>query len=296
MMDILLDRFLNFLVVEKGLSPNTLEGYSRDLNRYLRFLEAKGETDLSRTQTEDLYAYLMDLKQNRFSPRTQARHLSALKSFYRFLQEEGIRPDNPARPLRGPKPLRSLPKTLSEKEVDLLIGRPRTDSPTGLRDAALLEVLYATGLRVSELTGLTLDQLDLETPLIRTLGKGSKERLVPLGRSAYQALKAYLEKGRPALIKNPMVPWVFLNRLGGRLTRQGFWKILKSYGARCGLSLKVSPHTLRHTFATHLLEGGADLRSIQTLLGHADISTTQIYTLVTREHLREVYRRFHPRA
>lgn len=296
MMDISLDRFLNFLIVEKGLSPNTLEGYSRDLNRYFRFLESKGISDLIQTQTEDLYEYLNSLRREGLSLRTQARILSALKSFYRFLQEESLRPDNPALPLRGPKTLRTLPKTLSEKEVEDLIDRTGKDSPAGLRDAALVEVLYATGLRVSELTGLTLMQLDLEAPLIRTMGKGSKERLVPLGRSAHLALKTYLEKGRPALVKHPMTSWVFLNRRGGRLTRQGFWKILKGYGTQAGISKKLSPHTLRHTFATHLLEGGADLRSIQTLLGHADISTTQIYTQITREHLREVYRRYHPRA
>lgn len=241
MSHLLLDRFLHYLIVEKGLSPNTLEGYSRDLIRYFRFLDRKGISDLSRSRTEDLYEYLLLLKKAQFSPRTQARHLSALKSFHRFLQEEGIRPDNPALPLRGPKPVRGLPKTLSEREVESLIGRPRSDTPTGLRDAALLEVLYATGLRVSELIGLTLDQLDLEAPLIRTKGKGSKERLVPIGRSALRVLTTYLEKGRPAFIKKPGNPWVFLNRRGGRLSRQGVWKILKNYGFQAGITKNISP-------------------------------------------------------
>ena len=296
MMDIPLDRFLNFLVVEKGLSPNTLEAYSRDLIQYFRFLESKGISDLSLTQSETLYEYLGTLRSRKLSGRTQARILSALRSFYRFLQEESLRTDNPTLPLQSPKSKRTLPKTLSELEVETLIRQPNTGTPRGLRDAVMLEVLYATGLRVSELIALTLDQLELEAHLIRTMGKGSKERLVPIGKIASQCLREYLLKGRPPLLKNPMAPWVFVNNRGGRLTRQGFWKILRQYGQKAGILKKVSPHTLRHTFATHLLEGGADLRSIQTMLGHADISTTQIYTLVTHEHLREVYRRYHPRA
>ena len=232
----------------------------------------------------------------KLSGRTQARILSALRSFYRFLQEESLRKDNPTLPLQGPKPRRTLPHTLSELEVETLIHQPKTESPRGLRDAAMLEVLYATGLRVSELISLTLDQLELEAHLIRTIGKGSKERLVPIGKAATRCLTEYLDKGRPPLLKYPMAPYVFLNNRGGRLSRQGFWKILGQYGRQAGILKKISPHTLRHTFATHLLEGGADLRSIQTMLGHADISTTQIYTLVTHEHLREAYRRYHPRA
>lgn len=296
MFDIPLDRFLHFLVVEKGLSPNTLEAYSRDLTQYFRFLESRGIKDILKTETDILYEYLGTLKAKKLSSRTQARILSALRSFYRFLQEESLRKDNPALPLQGPKPKRSLPKTLSEMEVETLIHQPKTESPRGLRDAAMLEVLYATGLRVSELVALTLDQLELEAHLIRTMGKGSKERLVPIGKTASRCLMNYLEKGRPRLLKKQMAPWVFLNNRGGRLSRQGFWKILGQYGREAGIPKKISPHTLRHTFATHLLEGGADLRSIQTMLGHADISTTQIYTLVTHEHLREVYRRYHPRA
>jgi len=296
MLDIPLDHFLNYLVVEKGLSPNTLEAYSRDLTQYFRFLESQGIKDILRTKADTLYEYLGTLKTRKLSSRTQARILSALRSFYRFLQEESLRKDNPTLPLQGPKPKRTLPKTLSELEVEALIHQPKTDSPRGLRDAAMLEVLYATGLRVSELISLTLDQLELEAHLIRTMGKGSKERLVPIGKAASRCLMDYLEKGRLPLLKHLMVPWVFLNNRGGRLSRQGFWKILRQYGRQAGILKKISPHTLRHTFATHLLEGGADLRSIQTMLGHADISTTQIYTLVTHEHLREVYRRYHPRA
>jgi integrase/recombinase XerD len=296
MNDLILDQFLNFLLVEKGLSSNTLESYSRDLIYYFRFLEAKGITDLSQTHPETLYEYLGSLKARKLSSRTQARTLSAIKSFYRFMQEESLRKDNPALPLQGPKPKRSLPKTLSETEVETLLHQPKPGSPRGLRDVAMLEVLYATGLRVSELVGLTLDQLELEAHLLRTMGKGSKERLVPIGNTASTHLLEYLQKGRNILLKERHVPWVFVNNRGGQLSRQGFWKILRDYGRQAGITKKISPHTLRHTFATHLLEGGADLRSIQTMLGHADISTTQIYTLVTSEHLREAYRRYHPRA
>jgi integrase/recombinase XerD len=296
MMDLILDRFLNFLVVEKGLSSNTLEAYSRDLNDYFRFLEGQNLTDIAETGQDTLYAYLGTLRQRNLSSRTQARILSAIKSFYRFLQEEALRKDNPALPIHGPKAPRGLPKTLSEMEVESLLSQPGGDSPRGLRDKALLEVLYATGLRVSELIALTLDHLELEAHFIRTMGKGSKERLVPIGREATRALTEYLQSGRNRLVKDQRSPWVFVNSRGNRLTRQGFWKILRQYAARAGITKSISPHTLRHTFATHLLEGGADLRSIQTMLGHADISTTQIYTMVTSEHLREAYRRYHPRA
>ncbi len=296
MKEIILDRFLYFLVVEKGLSPNTLEAYSRDLIRYVQFLESKGISDFSQTYSETLYDYLGTLRTRKLSSRTQARILSALKSFYRFLQEESLRNNNPALPLQGPKPKRTLPKTLSKQEMETLLHQPKTDSPRGLRNTAMLEVLYATGLRVSELISLTLDQLELDAHLIRTMGKGSKERLVPIGQTASRHLLEYLQKGRPLLLKAPMSPWVFVNSRGSRLSRQGLWKILRQYGRQAGILKDISPHTLRHSFATHLLEGGADLRSIQTMLGHADISTTQIYTLVTPEHLREAYRRFHPRA
>jgi len=296
MFDELLDRFINFLRVEKGLSPNTLESYSRDLVGYLRFLEARGITAVLLTQTDTLYEYLKTLRARDLSSRSQARALSALRSFYRFLQEEGLRADDPLLPLQSPKPKRTLPKTLSGLEVENLLEQPRPDSPRGLRDAAMLEVLYAAGLRVSEIISLTLDQLELETQLIRTVGKGSKERLIPISSLALRRLEEYLASGRKPLLQGRSAPYVFLNHRGRRLTRQGFWKILKQYGRQAGINRPISPHTLRHSFATHLLKGGADLRSIQTLLGHADISTTQIYTSVTSEHLREVYRRYHPRA
>ncbi len=241
MSDILLDRFLHFLVVEKGLSSNTLEAYSRDLIQYFRFLETQGIKDILQTQTETLYGFLGTLRTRKLSGRSQARILSALRSFYRFLQEEALRKDNPALPLQGPKPKRTLPHTLSEMEVETLIHQPKTESPRGLRDAAMLEVLYATGLRVSELIALTLDQLELEAHLIRTVGKGSKERLVPIGKAASRCLLEYLEKGRPHLLKQPMVPWVFINNRGGRLSRQGFWKILRQYGRQAGILKRFLP-------------------------------------------------------
>jgi integrase/recombinase XerD len=296
MFDEYLDRFIHFLRVEKGLAANTLEAYSRDLVAFLRFLEARGIADLAEPRAETLYAYLKDLRARDLSSRSQARSLSALRSFFRFLQEEGLRKDNPLLPLQSPKPGRSLPKTLSGLEVENLLRQPRTDHPLGLRDGAMLEVLYASGLRVSEIVSLTLNQLELEAGLIRAIGKGSKERLIPFSSLARRRLEEYLLSGRKHLLKGKASPYVFVNSRGGRLSRQGFWKILGAYCRQAGITRKVSPHTLRHSFATHLLEGGADLRSIQTLLGHADISTTQIYTSVTSEHLREVYRRYHPRA
>jgi integrase/recombinase XerD len=296
MFDEYLDRFIHFLRVEKGLAPNTLEAYSRDLLAFLRFLETQGITGLAEPRADILYAYLKALRSRELSSRSQARGLSALRSFFRFLQEEGVRKDNPLLPLRGPKPGRTLPKTLSGLEVENLLRQPRTDRPLGLRDGAMLEVLYASGLRVSEIVSLTLNQLELEAGLIRVIGKGSKERLLPISSLARRRLEEYLISGRQHLLKGRASPYLFVNSRGGRLSRQGFWKILGAYCRQAGIARRVSPHTLRHSFATHLLEGGADLRSIQTLLGHADISTTQIYTSVTSEHLREVYRRYHPRA
>ena len=296
MFDEFLDRFIHFLRVEKGLAANTLEAYSRDLQDFLRFLESREITDLTEPRAETLYEYLKVLRSRELSSRSQARSLSSLRSFFRFLQEEGLRKDNPLLPLQGPKPGRALPKTLSGLEVENLLLQPRTDNPLGLRDGAMLELLYATGLRVSEIVSLTLNQLEMGAGLIRALGKGSKERLIPFSSLARRRLEEYLLAGRKHLLQGRTSPYLFVNSRGGRLSRQGFWKILGVYCRQAGITRRVSPHTLRHSFATHLLEGGADLRSIQTLLGHADISTTQIYTAVTSEHLREVYRRYHPRA
>jgi integrase/recombinase XerD len=296
MFDEYLDRFIHFLRVEKGLAANTLEAYSRDLVAFLRFLESRKITDLGEPRADTLYEYLKALRSRELASRSQARSLSALRSFFRFLQEEGLRKDNPLLPLQSPKAGRTLPKTLSGLEVENLLKQPRTDHPRGLRDAAMLEVLYASGLRVSEIISLTLNQLELAAGLIRVVGKGSKERLIPFSSLARRRLEEYLLFGRKPLLRGKTSPYLFVNNRGGRLSRQGFWKILGAYCRQAGITRPVSPHTLRHSFATHLLEGGADLRSIQTLLGHADISTTQIYTAVTSEHLREVYRRYHPRA
>ncbi len=221
MNDLILDQFLNFLLVEKGLSSNTLEAYSRDLIYYFRFLEAKGITDLSQTHPETLYEYLGSLKDRKLSSRTQARTLSAIKSFYRFMQEESLRKDNPALPLQGPKPKRSLPKTLSEMEVETLLHQPKPGSPRGLRDVAMLEVLYATGLRVTELISLTLDQLELEAHLLRTMGKGSKERLVPIGKTASNHLLEYLQKGRNLLLKDRPVTLGLCEQSGGTIIPAG---------------------------------------------------------------------------
>ena len=230
-----------------------------------------------------------------FSARTVARNISAVKGFYRFLVSEGHMEKNPARLVETPRLPRKLPGSLSKGEVDSLLSQPDPGTLLGKRDRAMLEILYATGLRVSELVGLRVLDVNLEAGFLRTMGKGSKERVVPLGGKACDALKDYLAEGRNGLSKGKNPSHLFLNSRGKALTRQGFWKIIKAYGVQAGISKKITPHSIRHSFASHLLEGGADLRSVQVLLGHADISTTQIYTHITRERLKELHEKYHPR-
>ncbi len=290
------DSFLHYLSVERGLSTNTLEAYSRDLNRFLGFLEAKMRPSPREADQSIVAEYLMALRGCGLQPSSIARNFSALKVFYRFLLEEGLCPVNPLEWLSPPKLGRKLPAVLSQEEVERLLQGPDGSLPLGLRDKALLEFLYATGVRVSELIGLKLSHLFLEIGLIRVWGKGSKERIVPLGRKATEVLEDYLQSARPLLAKGSSGDFLFLNRRGGQLSRMGVWKILKRYANKTGINKKVSPHTLRHSFATHLLEGGADLRAVQEMLGHADISTTQIYTHLDTHYLLEVHRSFHPRG
>lgn len=295
-MDQYLDQFLNYLVVEKGLSPNTLDAYGRDLARYLDFLlQEKINKPESVTGTHILN-YLSVLKKQGLAPRSRARSLVSVRTFHRFLHSEGLCEQNPASRIEAPKNLPSLPKTLSPNQVESLLAAPLGDEPLALRDRAMLEVLYATGLRVSELVGLRIPQLHLDAGFLSAFGKGSKQRIVPLGEVAVEALQIYLDLGRASLLKDNKTDMVFLNRFGGGLTRQGFWKIIKRRALEAGISKNITPHTLRHSFATHLLENGADLRAVQTMLGHADIATTQIYTHVTRERLRKVHEKHHPRG
>ena len=290
-----IDAFLDHLLVERGLSPNTVDGYARDLEAFRAFLGARG-TDLGEVTGRDVLAFLRAQKARGLSGRTLARRVSALRGFYRFLVREGAVKASPLGRLEAPRVWKTLPRTLSAGEARSLVEAPRGTDPRGLRDRAILELLYATGLRVSEVSDLTFDQLDLGVGYVRTVGKGSKERVVPLGERAKEALEAYLEMGRPRLTRGRRSPHVFVNRFGRRLSRQSIWKSVKQWCRSVGIPDDVSPHTLRHSFATHLLEGGADLRSVQMMLGHADLSTTQIYTHVTRSRLRDLVRRHHPRG
>jgi integrase/recombinase XerD len=282
--------FLDMLAVERGLSLNTLSSYRRDVTDHLHFLTESGIGRLRGVEELHLILYLGVLRRAELAPATVMRRLSALRAFYRYLvREEALRVD-PTANLPTTRLLRHLPSVLTVAEVERLLAQPDLDTPRGLRDRALLEVLYATGLRVSELVGLQRGDLNLDLGLVRCMGKGSKERIVPVGEPAVRAVRTYLAARRDA------APGLFLGNKGRSLTRVAFWRIIARYARQAGIRQTVSPHTLRHSFATHLLEGGADLRVIQELLGHANIATTQIYTHVTVDQLREVYRAYHPRA
>lgn len=283
------DHFLQYLRIERGLSTNTLDSYGRDLVLYCKHLNGNS---LSLVQTKDISAFVTFLYGRGLSARSTARALAAVRGLCRFLILEGHRQDNPASTIDVPKSWIPLPHFLTVDEVNRLLSGPKGKRPSDFRDRAILEVMYATGLRVSELANLKVDELDIENGYIRCMGKGSKERIVPLGESAIAAVLKYIEVGR----NKQTSPELFLNYKGKKLTRGGLWFILKGYGKRAMIKKKISPHILRHSFATHLLEGGADLRSVQMMLGHSDISTTQIYTHVIRERLRELYKSHHPRA
>jgi integrase/recombinase XerD len=292
----LVDAYLSHLAVERRLSPNTVESYARDLSQLQQFaagLEQPVE-DLDRRSLEALVRQLMGEGR---SPASVARAVACFRGFYRFLVVSGHRTVNPADDLQAPRAWKTLPKFLSVEQVDQLLAAPDTSTPRGLRDRALIEVLYATGLRVSELIGLKPQDVNLESGYLTTTGKGRKQRLVPLGDEAASWVARYIKEARPGLLKKKTSPRLFVNARGGTgLTRVGFWKILKAYGRQCGLMAAPSPHVLRHSFATHLLERGADLRAIQMMLGHSDLSTTQIYTHVLEARLRTVYDKFHPRS
>jgi integrase/recombinase XerD len=291
-----LDLFLNYLVVEKGLSKNTLDGYGRDLTRYLDFLNQRKLQRLEDVRPPDILQFLAQLKDRGLSPRSRGRALVALRVFHKFLLQEQLMQHNPATRVTAPKTLNPLPKVLSQADVERLLQSPKGDEPLALRDKAMLELLYATGLRVSELIGLKTNDLHLDAGYLSAFGKRSKQRLVPMGEVAVMELRTYLSCGRPRLAQDGRSRYIFLNRSGAGLTRQGFWKMIKRRAREVGILKSISPHTLRHSFATHLLENGADLRSVQTMLGHADISTTQIYTHVTRERLRRIHEQYHPRG
>lgn len=292
--DGILQVFLEFLSIEKGLSPNTVLSYRRDVKKLFQFFK-KEKIPWIEAKEEDLRRFIHHQSRGGLSARSLARVISSLKSFYKFLVLDGMLKKNPAVSLSSPKTWLALPKFLRVSEVESLLIQPDERDVLGIRDKAMLELLYATGLRASELISLKPKDLNLEDGFLICLGKGGKERIVPIGDSASRALRKYLDEARPKLLKKPN-EFLFLTYRGGSFTRQGFWKLLKAYAKKAGLDLKISPHILRHSFATHLLERGADLRSVQLMLGHSQITTTQVYTHVSRKRLRKVYDKYHPRA
>ena len=294
--DALIDQFLNYLLVEKGLSQKTLEAYSRDIIRYRNFLAENKSTAFSEQDTPLILKHLIHLRKAGLAARSRARHLVAIRGFYRFLVQEKILRKDPARLVDLPKSGLKLPQVLSRAEMELLLKAPDTAKPVGIRDAAMLELLYAAGLRVSELVKLKIQDVNLEAGFVRIFGKGSKERIVPIGSHAREKINTYLKTARSRRLTHRSSPYLFIARAGKPMTRQGFWKLLRRYALIAGLTKKITPHSLRHSFASHLLEGGADLRAVQIMLGHVDISTTQIYTHVTREHLKKLHQKFHPRG
>ena len=295
--DALLDTFLGHLTVEKGLTPRTVEVYSRDLHRFCVYLSTQDITDVRQVGSRHIVGFLSALHEQGVSTRTQSRVLTALRGLFRFLQRENELPGkNPTALLHLPKFGRSLPHVPSQEQVDALISLPDAATPLGMRNQTMLEVLYATGLRVSELVQLTVSQVNREAGFVRVRGKGNRERLVPLGTRALSQLQRYLDTVRPVLLKQRSSDYIFLTRSGKSLTRQAFWAMIKSYAKHNPESGPVYPHSLRHAFATHLLEGGADLRAVQSMLGHVDIATTQIYTHLASARLREVHRKYHPRG
>ncbi|OLS40169.1 site-specific tyrosine recombinase XerD [Bacillus sp. MRMR6] len=290
--------FMHFMLVEKGLAKNTLLSYERDLKSYMRYLKSVESVEsLNNVQRVHIVHFLGFLKEQGKSAKTLARHVASVRAFHQFLLRDKATNQDPTVHIETPKLERSLPKVLSLQEVEKLLDTPNKQGHFGLRDKAMLELLYATGIRVSELINIDLENVHLTMGFVRVIGKGDKERIVPVGRTASEAIQAYLNNGRPHFIsKKHRSNAFFLNNLGNRLTRQGFWKILKKLTQEAGILKELTPHTLRHSFATHLLENGADLRAVQEMLGHADISTTQIYTHVTKTRLKDVYSKFHPRA
>lgn len=295
-MESYVNQFINYLDVERGLAQNTLESYGRDLHQFENYLQIGNMGMLKDSNRSTIITYLSSLQSKGRAVSTISRNLAAIKSFYQYLVRERYLENDPAAKLESPKIEKKLPKVLTISEVEELLKQPSSLLPTGLRDKAMLELLYATGIRVSELISLNISDINLEMGYIKCYGKGAKERIIPLGSIAVKCVQDYLNKGRSKLIRTYEEAALFVNHHGNRLTRQGFWKIIKKYAHEAAIDKEITPHTLRHSFATHLLENGADLRSVQKMLGHADISTTQIYTHVTNNHLKEVYDKTHPRA
>ncbi|MBI4974288.1 MAG: site-specific tyrosine recombinase XerD [Candidatus Omnitrophica bacterium] len=291
----LINEFLNYLSVERGLSKNTVSSYRADLFRFINYLESKGIKDIDNVKRQDVTSHLLHLKDNGLSSNSISRALAAIKVFYRFLVQERLAKDDVAGILESPRLIRPLPNVLGANEVDRLLAAPDVRDWMGIRDKAALELIYATGMRVSEIVELSTDGLNLDVGFIKCKGKGSKERMVPIGKVARNSISRYMEKVRPRLLKQRQDAHLFLTRLGKKVSRQSFWKMIKRYAKKARIKKDIAPHTLRHSFATHLLERGADLRVVQEMLGHVDISTTQIYTHINKERLKAIHKQFHPR-
>jgi len=289
-----INEYLDYLLIERGMAQNTISAYRRDLNQYAKIMTAKKIADPVDVDLESIYDYLAVLWRDKLASTTIARKIACLRGFYDHLHAKGQIKNNPVAKLDAIKRKQSLPQVLSEQEVDKLLSAPKGDC-LGLRDKAMLEILYATGMRVSEMLSLDIGDIELEAGFVRCRGKGDKERIVPLGNIAKKAIEDYLALSRPKLLKKKNNAY-FLNNRGERLSRVGFWKLIKTYTKEAGISKDISPHTLRHSFATHLLKNGADLRTVQELLGHADIATTQLYTHLSQSRIRQVYREAHPRS
>jgi len=296
MLDNLVDQYINYLLVEKGLSDNTIESYSSDLALYLEFLKKNRIKNIADADTALILKHLSALMDSGLGAKSRTRHLVTLRGFYRFLMQEKIVEHNPSKIIDLPKSGLKLPDVLSVEEVKKLLNICDIKKPKGIRDAAMIELLYAAGLRVSELVNVKLQNVSLEAGFVRVFGKGSKERLVPIGLYAKEKIDHYIKSSRPLLLKNMVSQYLFIARAGKPMTRQGFWKQLKKYVLITGIKKRITPHSLRHSFASHLLEGGADLRAVQIMLGHVDISTTQIYTHVAKKRLKEMHEKYHPRG
>ncbi len=295
-MDELVQRYIDYLIVEKGLAPNSIESYSRDLAVYVDFLADNHITDIRDSDTAVILSWLVSLEKKGLSAESRARHLVAVRGFYKYLVAENSLPADPVKPIDLPRTGVKLPRIVTVREMARLLDSVAPCNARELRNSAMLEILYGAGLRVSELVSMKMDSINLKAGFVRIFGKGAKERVVPIGADASRRTEEWIKNGRPVVLKGISSPYLFVARAGKPMSRQGFWKVTKKYAAAAGLSETVTCHTFRHSFATHLLEGGADLRSVQTMLGHSDIATTQIYTHISREYLIEMHRKYHPRG
>jgi integrase/recombinase XerD len=294
--DDLLNNYLEYLSVERGLAKNTIDAYKRDLISFIAFLRAKKAININSVSTTTIISYLLQMQKSGKASSSISRACAAIKSFFQFLFKESIIEEDPTENIDTPKLKHRLPKVLTVQEVEKLLSQPNMTNPLGIRDRSILELMYATGIRVSELTSLHIDDVNLEAGFLRCTGKGSKERIIPVADITLDCLKLYISGARKELLSGKESKILFVNRQGAAISRQGVWKIIRKYSKKAGISKKITPHTLRHSFATHLLEHGADLRAVQEMLGHADISTTQIYTHLTRSKIKEIYDNTHPRA